>query len=133
MVLHDQDQVLKELHGFATATSFESGDWGITTVEAIARADGEEKWIRYAGHGTFDFYHAPSTRDSRQRRIPQVRVRPIIDYCEVDYLLPHEQRPWTYARAFPQSPADLVEVILDAFSRCENRDEFLIETAKDLD
>ena len=97
----------------------------VAFLNEIEPLPGSEKWVRLSHYQTLSFYAL--NVEGLQRQSPQVIVNFRARICEIRYLLPHEHRPWVWAQ--PDILLDISEaarLVLDGFTRCESRPEFLL-------
>ncbi|MEM7558616.1 MAG: hypothetical protein AAF394_05800 [Planctomycetota bacterium] len=97
----------------------------IDILDLLDVREGPEKWVRLNHDTTLSFFHYDPAEFVRQR--PQVIIWCRKRYSELEYLLPSENWPWDYAKTIAIETSDAAELIVDAFTRCETRHEFLIE------
>jgi hypothetical protein len=102
-----------------------SAEARIAILDAIEPIAGPDKWIRLNHDVLLSFFAFDPNEFARQS--PQVSVECRKRYSRISYLLPREHRPWETAQAVAFDVSEAVELVLDAFTRCELRREYLIE------
>ncbi len=135
MILHNFEQVLKELNGTleydgSSRHDIQTAQKGIELIASLQLAGGPKKWIEYDGHLTLAIYHAPRFGIEGKRAFPQVYIDPREPFAfgDIKYLLPSENRPWEYVSGFAKDVPDATTMIIDALERCEQRDRHLYES-----
>jgi len=100
----------------------------IDLLNALESCDGPEKWLKLKAYNYLFFYaHDPNQLAKRNEKlvVPQVMIKVRHRYHEIRYELPHEQQPWKWAVAYVRWD-ETVDLLLDAFTRCESRREKLV-------
>ena len=98
-------------------------------LDRLADVPGDEKWLQVShGHIVSFLAFDPAVLAANQERQtqPQIQVWAHHRVSRIQYLLPRENWPWQVAEAFAYDMEQLIELVSDAFSRCESRREHLV-------
>jgi hypothetical protein len=117
-------EAAKPRHDFRSLDTRKSAHAIVAFLDAIEPLPGPEKWVRLNHYQTLSFFAFDPAEASP--RSPQVQILCRLRSSEVQYLLPHEHRPWKWAKTYACNIHEAVELVLDAFTRCEWRRENLV-------
>lgn len=132
------DDIPRGCREFAATLEQNSTDSRWSRLTALAVADlfemlehkaGPTKWVRLNHFQTLSFFAFEQRENPRQH--PQVVVHcgppHEASLIQVKYLLPIEQRPWTWPTTSAPTIAEAANLVLDGLARSEYRREYLVE------